>query len=70
MLSSMVIVPGLVRGFLEILLVVLFQKLILFVIWILRLLLKDFILLGDFLMIFLILFDLFLGSLGFEDIYA
>jgi hypothetical protein len=70
MLSSMVIVPGLVRGFLEILLVVLFQKLILFVIWILRLLLIDFILLGDFLIIFLILFDLFLGSLGFEDIYA
>jgi len=60
----------LVRWFLETLLVVLFHKLILFVMWLLRFLIEDFILRKDFLMIFPVLFDLFIGSLDFEDIFS
>jgi hypothetical protein len=60
----------LVRWFLETLLVVLFHKLILFIMWLLRFLIEDFILREDFLMIFPVLFDLFIGSLDFEDIFS
>jgi hypothetical protein len=70
MLAIMVMLLVLVRWFLETLLVVLFHKLILFVMWLLRFLIEDFILRKDFLMIFPVLFDLFIGSLDFEDIFS
>ena len=38
--------------------------------WLLRFLIEDFILRKDFLMIFPVLFDLFIGSLDFEDIFS
>jgi hypothetical protein len=70
MLAIMVMLLVLVRWFLETLLVVLFHKLILFIMWLLRFLIEDFILREDFLMIFPVLFDLFIGSLDFEDIFS
>jgi hypothetical protein len=70
MLTIMVMLLVLVRWFLETLLVVLFHKLILFIMWLLRFLIEDFILREDFLMIFPVLFDLFIGSLDFEDIFS